>query len=227
MTRDVSSARVDAARASGGISNSAIHRAVIDEVRSTKISGRALDFGAGEGALTRLLLALPQVSAVDAADLLPYRGLEGTAAGKIVADLNGALPVDAESYQLIVAAEVIEHLENPRAVAREWHRLLAKGGVLVVTTPNNESWRSLISLMFRGHFAAFTGSCYPAHITALLRLDLHRVLAEAGFEEIACRGTGSGGIPGWPRVTWQEASLDLLKGMRFSDNVVCVARKPA
>ena len=35
----------------------------------------------------------------------------------------------------MVSAEVIEHLENPRGVAREWFRLLRPGGSVLLSTP--------------------------------------------------------------------------------------------
>ena len=47
--------------------------------------------------------------------------------------------------------------------------------------PNQESIRSYAGLIFAGHFTHFLGACYPAHITALLRLDLARLCAESGF----------------------------------------------
>lgn len=85
------------------------------------------------------------------------------------------------SINVIVASEVIEHLENPRSLLRDVARLLRPDGILVLTTPNNESIRSLLSLTTRGSFAAFGESSYPAHITPVLRIDLARVVDEAGL----------------------------------------------
>ena len=144
----------------------------------------------------------------------------------IYADLNEPLPIPDATYDLVVAAEVVEHLENPRCLAREWFRLLRPGGALIVSTPNNESWRSLVSLLCRGHFAAFTGASYPAHITALLRQDLARILGEAGFEGIDFHFTHHGLVPKLTALTWQQVSFGLLRGVRYSDNTVCTARKP-
>jgi len=121
---------------------------------------------------------------------------------------------------------VIEHLENPRAVAREWFRLLRPGGYLVYSTPNNESWRSLLSLATRGYFVAFGPTNYPAHITPMLGIDLKRVLTEAGFDEIEFRYTNHGALPKITAVTWGQVSGGLLKGKRFSDNVIVCGHKP-
>lgn len=225
MSADLQKARVEAAEASGGTSADPIYRAVLRRVDELGVGGRALDFGAGTGRLARLLAERPRFAQVDAADIVAYEGASAGRVNWILADLNERLPVPDGTYDLIVAAEVIEHLENPRFLAREWFRLLRPGGALVVSTPNNESWRSLVSLLFRGHYAAFTGRSYPAHISALLRADIERVLVEAGFREVEFAFTEHGALPKLTSLTWQSASLGALRGVRYSDNVVCTARR--
>jgi 2-polyprenyl-3-methyl-5-hydroxy-6-metoxy-1,4-benzoquinol methylase len=143
----------------------------------------------------------------------------------IQGDLNEPLSLPPCSFDLVVGAEVIEHLENPRAVCRELHRLLRPEGHVLLSTPNNESWRSLAALVVRGHFVAFGDTSYPAHITALTRLDLERVLKEAGFQQISFAFTDSGGLPGLPSRTWQGLLGARARGLRFSDNVIVTARK--
>ena len=118
-------------------------------------------------------------------------------------------------------------LQNPSCceVAREWHRILKLGGTLILSTPNNESIRSLVALVARGHYVAFGDDSYPAHITALLRKDIVRILTEAGFSDVRLHFTNSGGVPKFPVVKWQQISFGLLKGCRFSDNMIATAIK--
>ena len=189
------------------------------------LHGSVLDFGAGTGSLTRHLSQSTRFTNVAAADLMP-KPAELDAITWILADLNEPLPAASESFDSVIAAEVIEHLENPRAMAREIFRLLRPSGTAIVSTPNNESWRSLLSLFVRGHHVAFCNGSYPAHITALLRKDLERIFIEAGFEPPAFRFTNCGGLPGKPTTSWQQASGGLLKGLRFSDNIIAICRKP-
>ncbi|MCC7342599.1 MAG: methyltransferase domain-containing protein, partial [Bryobacterales bacterium] len=47
-----------------------------------------------------------------------------------------AIPHIDQSYDLVVAFEVIEHLESARALLSEARRLLAPGGQFIVSTPN-------------------------------------------------------------------------------------------
>ena len=95
---------------------------------------KALDLGAGSGALSaRLLDAGWDAVAVDAnADA--YMGPARFNSW----DLNSQLQDDSQ-YQLITAVEVIEHLERPIALLRTIASLLAPGGVAIVTTPNVDS----------------------------------------------------------------------------------------
>jgi 2-polyprenyl-3-methyl-5-hydroxy-6-metoxy-1,4-benzoquinol methylase len=223
---DLATRRILAAQASGGISGNAIYKAVLRTVQDFHLRGDLLDFGSGTGFLTKQLKATEFFTTVTAADLMPRPASLDDSIAWTAADLNEFLPYDSASFDVIVAAEVIEHLENPRFVAREMFRLLRPGGALILTTPNNESWRSLVSLLVRSHHVAFGDGSYPAHITPLLRIDLRRTLTEAGFRPPVFRYTGEGGVPGYPTLTWQKISAGLLTGVRFSDNLLVFSRKP-
>lgn len=226
LKENLDAGRLSAAESSKGISSDAIYARIMQVVHSLGLSGKVLDFGAGSGNLSRLLIDSGRFSSVDAADIAQFPGaLQDSKLKWLYCDLNGSLPVSGGIYDVVIGCEIIEHLENPRFVAREWFRLLRPGGHLIVSTPNNESWRSILSLIFRGHFAYFTGASYPAHITALVRIDLERILREGHFQQVSFSFTNRGTIPALPTVTWQSVSVGLLKGLRYSDNLVCTARK--
>jgi 2-polyprenyl-3-methyl-5-hydroxy-6-metoxy-1,4-benzoquinol methylase len=217
--------RIKNAKLTGGIANSSIYGAIQKALTTINAHGEALDFGAGAGVLTRELLCSKRFSRLHAIDITYYDNSRDRGVSWHHADLNSPLDFPDASFDTIVAAEIIEHLEKPRAVAREWARLLKPNGCLVLSTPNNESWRALLSLVVKGHFVAFLDTCYPAHITALTRLDLTRILTEAGFSIVAITFTNKGGIPKRPHVTWQAISFGLLRGLRWSDNLIVTARR--
>jgi 2-polyprenyl-3-methyl-5-hydroxy-6-metoxy-1,4-benzoquinol methylase len=225
MQVDLKEKRQVAAEASGGISNEAIYSAIERIIKSLNLGGHVLDFGAGKGRLAAHLASMGRFESVTAVDLLTPPAAESPPVRWIEADLNGPVDIAASRFDVIIAAEVIEHLENPRAVAREWLRLLRPGGTLVMSTPNNESWRSLSALVFKGHYALFGQESYPAHITALLRKDIERIVTEAAFESLRFFYTDRGCVPK-ARLQWQTLSMGLLVGLRYSDNVIAVARKP-
>lgn len=65
-------------------------------------------------------------------------------------DLNGRLPFEDGSFDCAVLQEVIEHLENPAHVVREFNRVLAPGGWWVLTTPNALCLRSRLHFLLSG-----------------------------------------------------------------------------
>lgn len=207
--------RVLAAEASRGISSGPSYLLARELLAACYPLGRTLEFGAGTGNFAKQLLADELVSAVTCADILPRPDDLSSRAEWIQADLNDKLDAPSGSFDTIISIEVIEHLENPRAVFREFHRLLRPGGSLVLTTPNQESLRSLTSLALGRHFAAFLGSSYPAHITALLEKDFERICAETGFGEPLFAYTNTGRIPKITRLRWPG----MFRGRLFSDNV--------
>jgi 2-polyprenyl-3-methyl-5-hydroxy-6-metoxy-1,4-benzoquinol methylase len=220
---DLADARRRASELSGGVSSEPIRSLILTVLAGERASGTLLDFGAGTGELLARLHALSTFDRLAGVDLLPRPAALPAEIGWRQQDLND--DVDAGGpFDTVVCSETIEHLENPRHVFRSLRRLVRPGGLLVLTMPNQESIRSYAGLIVAGHFTHFLGACYPAHITALLRLDLTRLCAESGFGPPAFRFTDDGAIPRLARVHWQQVSFGLLRGRLFSDNVCMVAR---
>jgi SAM-dependent methyltransferase len=135
------------------------------------------------------------------------------------------VPLDDGVADVVAAVETIEHLENPRAFFRELVRLVRPGGRVVVTTPNQLSLLSKLTLVLKNQFNAFQDGSYPAHLTALLEVDLRRIAAECGLGEVAVRYTGQGRVPGTP---WHYPGfLSRWLARALSDNVVLLGQKPA
>ena len=111
-------------------------------------------------------------------DVLKYDGFpEAGEFHKIDLDTGRATLSDGVA-EVVVGVETIEHLENPRAFARELNRLCRPGGWIIITTPNQLSFLSKLTLLLKNEFNAFQASSYPAHITALLEVDLRRIATE-------------------------------------------------
>ena len=171
------------ARRSLGVSDDAIHLAVKAVMASRGGSGVLADVGCGRGALWAHLQ--PLFSRCIGVDAVRYDGLPPDIDFRS-ADLERTpLPIDTGAVDVAVAVETIEHLENPRAFVRELARITRPRGLVVITTPNQRSVLSLLSLALTGEFSAFRENCYPAHRTALLEIDLRRIAAECGVGHVA------------------------------------------
>ncbi len=211
------------ARQSRGTSGEAIYALVGALVAERHRGGGVLaDVGCGTGALCRRLQ--PRFARCLGVDTVRYEGLDGSV-DFVMHDLDRTnIPLPDGCANIVAAVETIEHLENPWAFGRELARLVAPGGWVLVTTPNQLSVLSKTTLVLKNAFNAFQAPSYPAHRTALLEIDLRRIMAEAGLVDAEVRYTGQGRVPftggHYPRV------FGRLAPRACSDNVAIVARKP-
>jgi 2-polyprenyl-3-methyl-5-hydroxy-6-metoxy-1,4-benzoquinol methylase len=211
---------VGRARQSLGTSAPAIYRTVARLLAQRGASGTLADIGCGGGHLWRALgSAFSRCVGVDA---VRYDDLPDVVEF-VPADLDRLpLPLPDGSADVVTALEVIEHLENPRAFCRELARVAKPGGWVVVTTPNQLSLLSLLSLVVKKRFGAFQDSSYPAHITALLEVDLRRIARECALDAIEVSYTEQGRVPGTG--AHYPAALSAGLPRLLSDNLVLIGR---
>ncbi|HVB28147.1 MAG TPA: methyltransferase domain-containing protein, partial [Mycobacteriales bacterium] len=98
--------------------------------------GRLLDLGTGVGG--NLALAAPSVPALVGAELsltAARLAAQRLLAPVLVAD-GARMPFAAGVFATVVCTEVLEHVDDPRAVFAEIARVLRPGGLAFVTTPN-------------------------------------------------------------------------------------------
>jgi len=185
--------------------------------------GTLLDVGCGTGSLWPYLR--DHFDRYVGADVVRYDGFPDGAAFYPVDLDTGRVPLPDASADVVAAVETIEHLENPRAFVRELVRLARPGGWVVVTTPNQLSLLSKLTLVVKNQFNAFQEPCYPAHLTALLEVDLRRIAAECGLTEAAVLYSGHGRIPGtaWHYPHFLSGRLRRM----LSDNVLLIGKKAA
>jgi SAM-dependent methyltransferase len=115
------------------------------EQSSAQLSGKTVvDVPAGNGVSTE---QLHQVGAKTIAlDLFPeFFRVKDLTCGK--ADLSESLPLAAESADVVLCQEGIEHVSDQLKCIRELARVLKVGGSLLVTTPNYSSLRSRVSYL--------------------------------------------------------------------------------
>ena len=149
---------------------------------------RHLDIGAGSGELIRRLNARFKLES-QACDFHVERFKAEVPVKKVNIDRDPLPYADAE-FDLVTCSEVIEHLENFRALLREARRVLKPGGLVVLTTPNVLNAYSRLRYVASG-FANLFGplpvgndKLYSTggHISPIAYFYLAHALLDAGFE---------------------------------------------
>ena len=116
------------------------------------------------------------------------------------ADLDDSLPFDGDSFDLVYANFVVEHLAYPERAFAEWRRVLRPTGTLVLLTSNRSSplmavadrlpGRLRLSIKRRGAGAA-ERDVYPTRYLANTPGRLAQVTAAAGFEPVSVEHVGT------------------------------------
>jgi SAM-dependent methyltransferase len=180
--------------------------------------GCLLDVGCGRGQLWPFVGH--RFDRYIGADVVCHEGFPAEAEFRKVNLDTGRVPLPDASADVVVAVETIEHLENPRAFFRDLVRLTRPGGWVLVTTPNQLSLLSKLTLLIKNQFNAFQDDDYPAHITALLEIDLRRMATETNLQRIGIVYSQSG------RIILSSKRFPTVLSRRlpraFSDNVLVV-----
>jgi ubiquinone/menaquinone biosynthesis C-methylase UbiE len=118
------------------------YKLVLDILKEHKIANKTvLDLGCGDGALAGLLaMEGAIVTGIDlepkaielAREMFSKRGLNGNF---ILQQTSTAQIIANTSFDYIVCADVIEHVEKPDIMLEEIHRILKPGGMAILTTP--------------------------------------------------------------------------------------------
>jgi 2-polyprenyl-3-methyl-5-hydroxy-6-metoxy-1,4-benzoquinol methylase len=210
------------ARQSQGTSDTPIYQMVVRALQQRDQGGGVLvDVGCGTGQLWRHVGEhYTRYVGVDAAC---YEDLPAEVEFHRV-DLNADdIPLPDECADVVVSVETIEHLENPRAFMREMVRLAKPGGWIVVTTPNQLSLLSLLTLTLKQRFSAFQDVHYPAHLTALLEIDLRRIAGECGLRNVQIKYSLQGRLVLTP---WHyPGAMARLFPRALSDNLLLIGMK--
>lgn len=99
----------------------------------------------------------------------------------IQADLNEKFPLQDNSFDTIIAGDVIEHLYNPMGFLSECKRVLRKEGKLIISTPN------------RWIYSLWDDS--PFHLKMWNYKQFKRLLGHYGFKVEKCLGSRIKAMP--------------------------------
>jgi SAM-dependent methyltransferase len=149
---------------------------------------RVLDVGCGSGrhafeALRRgadvIAADLDSAALAGVGDMAAAMAAAGEVAGggglrTVVADAR-TLPFEDEAFDVVIAAEVLEHIREDRAAIAELCRVLRPGGVLAVTVPR--WWPERVCWALSSEYHDIPGG----HVRIYRRSDLVRRLRGSGL----------------------------------------------
>ncbi len=165
---------------------------------------RVLDLGCRYGALTREYAAGNDVLGVD----VDREALAEAAKLGIEtrwADVEQPLEVEDESFDVVVAGELLEHVRDPRAVVAEALRVLRPGGTFVGSVPNAFRLKNRLRYM-----AGRKPEQDPTHLQLFTPDDVRSLLAP--FEE--------------PRLHFVVGRFVRLHPRLLANDIVFSGRKP-
>lgn len=155
------------------------------------LKGEVLDYGCGPGFLLDHLLAkgLSCTAIEFSADSVEFvnrrfSGLPNWKSASLVSGLPS--PLLAQSFDVITCVEVVEHLSDEllKPVLNELHRLVKPGGIVLITTPNEERLDENLS------YCPFCDSEFHryGHLRTFNATSLQQLLSECGLETSFCQG---------------------------------------
>ncbi|HEY0167490.1 MAG TPA: bifunctional glycosyltransferase/class I SAM-dependent methyltransferase [Jatrophihabitans sp.] len=163
---------------------------VITEMLAAMPSGRrVLDLGCSGGRLSERIRQLGHK--VVGVDSLEIAGVRNRVDDFFLGDLEDGIPEAAGGdFDVVVAADVIEHVRYPERLLRQMTEVLSPNGQIVISTPNFGHWYS------RGRVAvgAFDydrrGILDETHLRFFSRKSLRRTIGSAGLDVLQLEYTG-------------------------------------
>jgi 2-polyprenyl-3-methyl-5-hydroxy-6-metoxy-1,4-benzoquinol methylase len=164
---------------------SVIQRAALRSFDALALRGASvLDAPCGDGSLAATLRAAGHdAHGVD----INGNGAALLGAAYRDADLNGRLPFDDQSFDVVFSIEGIEHLTDRYRFLRELRRVLRPEGTLILTTPNIVNLRSRVRFFGSGFYHRDSRPLREAaptpfhHIGLATLADLRYALHTSGF----------------------------------------------
>jgi 2-polyprenyl-3-methyl-5-hydroxy-6-metoxy-1,4-benzoquinol methylase len=194
--------------------------------------GRVLDIGSGQFAVLCQHLLGARCDVLDI-DTRSEEALRKSGIGFEALDLSKQVYSAPAAYDVVIMAEVIEHVPTPPFVVfANLLPALRPGGYLLVTTPNLYRLRNLIR-MARGKrifdFFLVPGPDQPlGHFIEYSLDQVEWQLVRAGFQVIksSLEQLTFGGASLWARMARKVLAPAFLLNPLWRDNIVILARKP-
>jgi len=136
----------------------------LERLEGVEESSVVLDVGAGTSPFAALFRTFTSFRV----DFEPYQGID------FLTDLNRPLPVPDRAFDVVVMSNLLEHIFEPLTLMTECHRILKRGGNMIMTVP----------FLIKVHQGPYDFLRYTEHM-------LKRLLTQSGFQEFEITKIGN------------------------------------
>jgi SAM-dependent methyltransferase len=150
-----------------------------------------VDLGCSDGLLSLQIKSLGHT--VTGVDLEEHPMVHGRVDKFIQANLDAGLPADLpESFDVVVCADVLEHVREPEKLLAELAPRLTPGGAVVASIPNFGHWYPRLRTLFGMFDYDRRGILDRTHVRFFTRRSFERLARQAGY---SVRRVGATGLP--------------------------------
>ena len=174
---------------------------------STHRPAKILDLGCSDGSLGQQMRSLGHH--VTGVDLERHPGVEERLDAFVQADLEHGVPDDlGRGFDIVLCADIIEHVRDPRRLLTQAGQLLAAGGSVIASVPNFGHWypRTRVALGLFDYDRR--GILDSTHVRFFTRRSFERLIKDSGFVIAKREATGL------PLDVAQRGGTDTLKVAR-------------
>jgi SAM-dependent methyltransferase len=207
-------------------------------------NSKVLEAGCGAGYFLRCLERRYDVAGMDISQAALQSAGEKTKAELYCGSVE-KLPFKDSTFAAIIAFDLLEHLNSPEMFLKESKRVLSEGGIIVISTPNPDSFGSRIKprmpefkgLPYEKRMNQWFGWRDYTHINIKKRGEWRNLLKDNGFKIIE-EGTDTlWDIPYFknlPNILQKVMFMPLHWGLTclfgffpwsYGENYICIARR--
>lgn len=160
-------------------------------IKEIKLSiNSILDLGCGQGGFLKVCedKGIKKLYGIDVSNYALKTAREKTSAELKQMDLEGVkLPFSKDSFDLVVAMDVVEHFRDTDKLFKEIYRVLKRSGLFFLTTENSGS---LFDMLFSPFYPR-----HEVHVNLQKEVYWKGSLKSVGFKDIMSRGIVLHGFP--------------------------------
>ncbi len=152
----------------------------ISTLLRTRPPSKVLDLGCSSGLLAERLTDMGHD--VTGVDVMEIAGVDRRTSTFVQADLNEGIPAEVgKDFDIVLAADVLEHLVNPGALMSQVRNVLAPDGVAMFCVPNIAHWYPRLRSTLGMFDYDQRGILDSTHLRFFTRRSIRKLVERQGF----------------------------------------------